>query len=136
MHPVEYGCPALGAFGSIGTNLLTHIDHIGRPVEKGADHQRGAGFGGISRKVGGGEALLVVILQEVEHIGLQILQELPVAGDSTGGGTSADDGSQVIVEAGFVVEKVESQLLDVTAVVSLVIDLSYEEHPGILLPDL
>ena len=136
VHPVEYGCPALGAFGSIGTNLLTHIDHIGRPVEKGADHQRGAGFGGISRKVGGCEALLVVILQEVEHIRLQILQELPVAGDSTGGGTSADDGSQVVVEAGFVVEKVESQFLDISAVVSLVVDLSYEEHPGILLPDL
>ena len=59
---------------------------------------------------------------------LQVAQPLPVPGDAAGGDAAAADGAQGIVEAGFVVEQVEADLVEVAAVVVLLVDFGDEEQ--------
>ena len=68
-----------------------------------------------------------MVLEEVQHPGLEVAEELPVPGQCPGGEPVAGDGADGVVQAGLVVEEVEAHLIDIHPVLFLLIDLGDED---------
>ena len=126
--PVEDGGAAAGAFDAVFSDFLAEVEHEGGRVEEQGAGERGEAAAGAAEEFGGGEALLVVVFEEVEDAGLQAAEPLPVPGDAAGAGVVAADGAQGVVEAGFVVEEVEADIFEVGAVVFLFVDFGDEDQ--------
>ena len=116
-HPVEDGGTAVGRFRGTLTDLLPEIKEEGSGVEKQGDGQGREAPAAFAAEEGGGEALLIVVLQEVQHAGLQVPEGLPVPGDGGGGmlrcgppgfSLGADQVAQDIIQARLVIERVET----------------------------
>lgn len=126
------------AFG-VGSRLaefLAGIDHDGSGAEKRADRHRSHCLERVAGKFRRGETLLVVVLEEIEHVVLVAVNLLPRAGDVGGRATPCDDVAQSVVEPHLVIEIVESANLDEGPVEIYVIYLGDEYDAGVLLLDL
>ena len=105
------------------TILLSGIDHQRILMKPGADHHAGYSVAGITGKEVAGQSLLVVVLQEVEHVRADIVGGLPFVGDGSSRPTAADHIAHTVVHAHLVVEQVESGM-EIATVLLRIIDLA------------
>ena len=103
--------------------LLSSVDHQRILMEPGADHHAGYSATGITGKEVTGQSLLVVVLQEVEHVRTDIVGSLPFVGDGSSRPTATDHIAHTIVHAHLVVEQVESGM-EIATVLLRIIDLA------------
>ena len=61
--------------------FLTEVDHHGSGADGGGHYERGGYEVGLSGKLFGGEAMLVVVFEEVEHVWLHVAEALPASGE-------------------------------------------------------
>ena len=113
--------------------------HIGVAVDQGADVECGDGGLRVLAEEVGGNALLVVVLEEVEHVtadlGVGIGGQRKTSFDGIDGTTTFDHAADGIVELDLVIEVVETTCDDVVLIDTWIVDLGNEEHVGILLLD-
>ena len=127
---VEDGGAAVESAKALGLHArlaesLSGIVHIGV-----CSQEQGNGYCGqcptwIACKEVGGNALLVVVLEEVEHVVANVVGLLPLAGDVGGGAAVANDVAQAVVHSHFVVEQVEASS-EVFAIECRIVDLGNE----------
>ena len=111
--------------------LLPEIKHERRRIEQQRNRQRGeAGLAAAGKEIGG-QPLLVVVFQEIQHTGLQAAQELPLRRKAAGGTLAADDAAQGVIETRFIVEQVEARS-GIAAIIVLAVDLGDELQAGML----
>ena len=113
--------------------LLAEVDHGGAGVDGGAHEHGGQGGTAVADDEVGGEALLVVVLHEMEHVAAELTEVLPAAGDVGGRLLMADDADEGVVEAYLVVEVVELAVFDVVVVFPGVVYFGNEDDVGVLL---
>ena len=88
-----------------------------------------------------------MVLKEVQHVWLDVAEELPVAGDAGCRLPKLDrhavivdillhDGAQSVVQAGFVIKVVKSYIADLLPVKILLVYFSDENHLRVLCLDL
>ena len=124
---------ALGIHPTLA-ELLPGIDHERITAHECGDDDCRNGFHTVSAEEITGNALLVVVLQEVEHVWADVVNVLPVVGDAACRAAVADDVAQTVVHAHLVVEIVKSRLY-VGAIQVGVVYLSDEDDTGIALLD-
>ena len=88
--------------------FLTSIEHEGVLLHEHRGCEGRNTLAGIGSKKVAGNALLVMILEEVEHVVTNVVGTLPRPADGLGRLLAADDGSQGVVHAYLVVEPVET----------------------------
>ena len=84
---IEYSSPSVPSAKSFTihaqfSKLLTEVDHHRISVHTGGNDQCGNSFTRVAGKEIRSDTLLVVILQEVEHLFLYSIQTLPAMSDS------------------------------------------------------
>ena len=141
---VEDGGTTIGTLEAFGIHrrfaqFACEIVHIGVAVDQGADVECGdCGLRVLAEEVGG-NALLVVVLEEVEHmtadLGVGIGRQREAGLDGIDWATTLDHAADGIVELDLVVEIVETTGDDVILIDTGIVDLGDKEHVGILLLD-
>ena len=112
--------------------LLSSIHHY-RVGAQGSSHNHSRfGTHASSAEEATGDALLVVVLQEIEHTVTDIIHLLPLESDTFGRPVLASHTTQVVVHTDFVVEVVKS-CCEVIAVESRIIYFGNEKDIGIFL---
>ena len=110
--------------------FLTEVQHEGSRVEEQRDCQcRHAGLGAAGEEIGR-QTLFVVVLQEVEHLGLMVADELPLLRQAGSRPLALHNAPQGIVETGLVVQETETRTA-IQPVVVLVVDFCDEKQVGV-----
>ena len=105
---VENGSASVGRFAGGFAQFLAGVDHIRGWAEKSAVCKGGVAFLRAAGKETAGHALLIVVLQEVQHAALVLPQALPVGSEFPGAARAFHNPPCNIVEAGFVVQIIET----------------------------
>ncbi|OAV74815.1 hypothetical protein Barb7_01630 [Bacteroidales bacterium Barb7] len=108
--------------------FLSAIDHDRVGVHGGGDNHGGDGGKRASGEEIGGDALLVVVFEEVQHTVLYVFQTLPATGDAGSGSLSADNGTKGIVKSHFIIKIVELPRMDIVPVFIRIIDFGNEQN--------
>ena len=77
--------------------------------------------------------MFIVILEEVKHVALDVVDTLPSSCDACGG-IAAHHRTDGVVQTHFVVEVIKVSTIDVISVFVWIIHLCDEENLGVLLP--
>ena len=138
---VEDGGASVTTAKSLGiarwlAKFLAVINHERRPRDGSRHHQCRQCASGIAGKLTGCDALLVVILEEVEHVVANSLHRLPAASYSSCASVAGDYCPQSVVERHLVVEIVEMPIEDIVAINAHVVKLGNENQFWELLLDL
>ena len=110
--------------------LLTCIDHHRILLKEGRDHESGHALTATSGKERAGDALLVVILEEVEHVVADIIGLLPGSRNGMSGLAAANHLAHRVVHTHLIVEVIETGIQIIT-VLSRIIHLANENLIGI-----
>ena len=79
------------------TQFLAGIDHERALGHRGAHDKGGKRFERVAAELSRSDALLIVVLQEIEHVIGQSLNGLPATCEFAGGPTIAQDAAQGII---------------------------------------
>ena len=90
--------------------FLTGINHQRIGAHKRRNRQRGSRLFARAGKEVGGDALLVVVFEEIKHVRADIVHALPLSRDARGRRLAAHDGAERVVKPHFVVEIVKAAL--------------------------
>ena len=83
--------------------LLTEVDHERILLQQGRNHECWHTLAGIAGKLLTGYALLVVILEEVEHVLTDVIGLLPCRGDGVGALAATHHCAQGVVHAYLII---------------------------------
>ena len=117
---------ALGIHATLA-KLLTGIHHERVAAHQSRNHHARNGLTTIATEEIAGYALLIVVLEEVEHVFLDVGNVLPVIGDAACRTAVANDVAHTIVHAHLVVKVIEPRA-HIGAILLCVIHLANEHH--------
>ena len=125
-----FAAEALGAIGGLA-HFLARVEHY-RAAAQGGRHGHGRdGAARVGGKFLGGNALLVVVFQEAQHVRREaVALFFPDLGDVLGGAFLAHQPAYAIVEAHLIVEKIEFSLVQVGFVFLRIIGFADENQVG------
>ena len=105
--------------------FLSGINHQRISAHKRRNRQRGSRLFARAGKEVGGDALLVVVFEEIKHVRADIGYALPLSRDARGRRLAAHDGTERVVKPHFVVEIVKAAL-QIAAVFGGIVHLCHE----------
>ena len=111
---VEYGRPAVKSAESLCIHaslakLLSSIHHDRIGVQPCAHHESRQGTFGTATKEVAGNALLIVVFQEIEHLWQDIIHGLPLARNVMSWTLTTHDVAQTVVHAHLIIQIVKSR---------------------------
>ena len=110
------------------TKFLAKVEHEGVASKRSSDDEGCTTTVAVACKEITGQALLVVVLKEVEHVVAYVVDLLPLTSDFAGLNPTLCDGTQAVVHAYLIIKVVEMSLGNVSPVLAGIIDFGDEEY--------